>query len=191
MDFLTPELLRILAPGRVAVIHCKDRVIEGSRSGLGFQTISAFADDVKAHFKKHGFAHIGTKIIVTDVVRENNQTYRLGWTEQCKDGSRMGVGLYEYLHIFRKPQTDRSRGYADTPVVKLKRTFDPEANRWEAFGPRSDTPAETAEGYSRARWQLDANGFARSDGNRFVTPAELASLPHKGVFRRWRGHSTT
>ena len=31
------------------------------------------------------------KTITTDVVRENNQTYRLGWSEQCKDGSKMGV----------------------------------------------------------------------------------------------------
>ena len=31
--------------------------------------------------------------VVTDVVRENNQTYRLGWTEQCKDGSRMSVAM--------------------------------------------------------------------------------------------------
>ena len=37
------------------------------------------------------------KTIVTDVVRENNQTYRLGWTEQCKDGTKMGVGMPEYL----------------------------------------------------------------------------------------------
>jgi hypothetical protein len=32
----------------------------------------------------------------------------------------MGNGLPEYLLIFRKPQSDRSNGYADTPVVKDK-----------------------------------------------------------------------
>jgi hypothetical protein len=48
----------------------------------------------------------GIKTITTDVVRENNQTYRLGWTEQCKDGSRMGNGMPEYLLVFRKPPTD-------------------------------------------------------------------------------------
>jgi hypothetical protein len=29
---------------------------------------------------------MGMITVVTDAVRENNQTYRLGWTEQCKDG---------------------------------------------------------------------------------------------------------
>jgi hypothetical protein len=60
------------------------------------------------------------KTIVTDVVRENNQTYRLGWTEQCKDGTKMGVGMPEYLLIFRKPPTDTSNSYADEPVLKSK-----------------------------------------------------------------------
>ena len=54
---------------------------------------------------------MGMKTIVTDVVRENNQTYRLGWTEQCKDGTKMGVGMPEYLLIFRKPATDRTNAY--------------------------------------------------------------------------------
>lgn len=167
MDFLTPELLRVLKPGRVCAIHCKDRIVEGSRSGLGFQTVSPFGWRVMEHFMKHGFAYIGTKVIVTDVVRENAQSYRLGWTEQCKDGSRMGFGLSEYLHVFRKPQTDRSRGYADVPVVKDKAS------------------------YTRARWQLDAAGFGRSNGNRLLTPSELAALPPKGIYARYREHSVS
>jgi len=167
MDFLTPELLRVLKPGRDCVIHCKDRIVEGSRTGLGFQTVEPFADKVKAHFIKHGFAYLGTKYIATDVVRENAQSYRLGWTEQCKDGSRMGVGLVEYLHIFRKPQTDRSRGYADEPVVK------------------------SMDDYTVGRWQIDAGGVTRSSGNRLLTPSELAALPPKGVFARYKEHSLT
>ncbi|MFQ8776872.1 MAG: hypothetical protein ACLR78_04845 [Roseburia sp.] len=35
--------------------------------------------------------------MVTDVVRENNQTYRLGWSDCCKDGTKMGVGCPEYI----------------------------------------------------------------------------------------------
>ena len=120
MDFLTPNLLKILAPGRIAAIHVKDRIVPGGMTGLGFQTAYPFHADTIYHYQKHGFAYLGMKTIVTDVVRENNQTYRLGWTEQCKDGSRMGVGMPEYLLLFRKPPTDASRGYADIPVVKTK-----------------------------------------------------------------------
>jgi DNA modification methylase len=31
MDFLTPELLRILQPGRIAAIHVKDRIVPGGK----------------------------------------------------------------------------------------------------------------------------------------------------------------
>ncbi|PTR15977.1 hypothetical protein [Cereibacter azotoformans] len=87
------------------------------------------------------------KTITTDVVRENNQTYRLGRTEQCKDGTHMGFGVPEYLLLFRKPPTDRSNGYADRPVKKGKKEWDAETKIWA-----------NPDGYSRARWQIDAHG---------------------------------
>jgi hypothetical protein len=194
MDFLTPELLRVLAPGRVAAIHCKDRIVEGARSGLGFQTVSPFGARVLFHFQQHGFAYLGTKLIPTDVVRENAQTNRLGWTEQCKDGSRMGAGLIEYLHLFRKPQTDRGRGYADVPVVKLKKEWDKDEKCWRVTDPRTDEEAAADDSrlaYSRAAWQIDAAGLQRSNGNRLLTPAEFALLPVRGVWRAWREQCLT
>jgi DNA modification methylase len=165
LGFLTPQLLRVLQPGRVAAVHVKDRIVPGGLAGLGFQTVSPFSDYTIAHFKQHGFAFLGRKTIVTDVVRENNQTYRLGWTEQCKDGSRMGAGMPEYVLLFRKPPTDSSDGYADVPVVKSK------------------------EKYSRSRWQIDAHGFMRSSGNRPLSPEDLGGLTHAEIFRLFRRHS--
>ena len=35
MDYLTPELLRVLQPGRIAAIHVKDRVLFGNVTGCG------------------------------------------------------------------------------------------------------------------------------------------------------------
>ena len=96
---------------------------------------------------------MGMITVVTDVVRENNQTYRLGWTENSKDSTKMGVGSPEYILLFHKPQTDRTKGYADTPVTKDKRQ------------------------YTRARWQVDAHAFWRSSGQRLLTTDELAALP--------------
>ncbi len=165
MDFLSPELFRVLRPGRIMAIHVKDRITPGGLTGLGFQTVCPLHAEGIFHFRKHGFAYLGMKTVVTDVVRENNQTYRLGWTEQCKDGSRMGCGMPEYILLFRKPQTDRSNGYGDVPVVKEK------------------------ENYSLARWQLDAHGFQRSNGNRPLTPEELRSLPHEKIYKRWKEES--
>jgi DNA modification methylase len=77
----------------------------------------------------------------------------------------MGVGMPEYLLLFRKPATDRTNAYADTPVVKSK------------------------EKYTRARWQVDAHGFTRSSGDRFLTPEELEALPHEAIFKAFRDFS--
>ncbi len=150
MDFLTPELLRILRPGRVAAIHVKDRIRFGNVTGDGMPTVDPFHSDCIAHYRRHGFRYMGMITVVTDVVRENNQTYRLGWSEQCKDGSKMGVGSPEYILLFRKLPTDTSRAYADVPVTKAKSE------------------------YTRGRWQIDASAFWRSSGNRFLTADELA-----------------
>jgi DNA modification methylase len=175
MDYLVPSMLRALEPGRICAIHVKDRVIPGGISGYGFQTLSTLHMDCVYRFKQHGFAYLGMKTITTDVVRENNQTYRLGWTEQCKDGSRMGVGVPEYLLIFRKPPTDASNGYADSPPKKAKKEWDPEAKNWRNEG-----------GYSRARWQLDAHGYAKSSGDRVLAPEELNGLDASQVYKLWR-----
>lgn len=153
MDYLTPQLLRVLRPGRIYACHVKDRILFGNVTGAGVPTVSPFHAEAIAHGMKHGFDYMGMITVVTDVVRENNQTYRLGWSEMAKDGTKMGAGSPEYIILFHKPQTDRSKGYADTPVTKDK------------------------QAYTRARWQVDAHAFWRSSGNRPVTVDELAALP--------------
>jgi hypothetical protein len=153
MDYLTPSLLRALKPGRIYACHVKDRINFGSVTGAGAPTVSPFHAEAIFHAKSHGFDYMGMVTVVTDVVRENNQTYRLGWSEMAKDGTKMGFGSPEYILIFRKPQTDRTRGYADEPVTHDKGE------------------------YTRARWQVDAHAFWRSSGDRLLTADELAALP--------------
>ena len=165
MDFLTPELLRILKPGRVAAIHVKDRVLFGNTTGTGMPTIEPFHAFCIEHYMKHGFQYFGMITVVTDVVRENNQTYRLGWTEQCKDGSKMGVGCPEYILLFRKLPTDRSTAYADEPVKKSK------------------------EQYTRAQWQIDAHAYWRSSGDRLISKEELRELPVDSLQQVYRKYS--
>lgn len=165
MDFLTPELLRVLKPGRVAAIHVKDRVLFGNATGTGMPTIEPFHAQCISHYMKHGFQYFGMITVVTDVVRENNQTYRLGWTEQCKDGSKMGVGCPEYILLFRKLPTDRSTAYADDPVKKSK------------------------EDYTRAQWQIDAHGYWRSSGDRLISKEELKDFPVDSLQTVYREYS--
>ena len=153
MDFLTPELLRILKPGRLAVVHVKDRILFGNATGTGMPTVDPFSDMTVFHFLKHGFQYMGRITIETDVVRENNQTYRLGWTEKTKDGTKMGVGCPEYILMFRKLPSDTSKAYADVPVVKTKAD------------------------YNRGQWQIDARAKWNSSGERFLSPDELRQYP--------------
>ena len=152
MDYMTPELLRCLKPGRMACIHVKDRVMFGNTTGYGCPTVNPFHAKTMFHYMQHGFVFAGMITIVTDVVRENNQTYRLGYTEMCKDGSKMGVGSPEYVLLMRKLPTDRSKAYSDERVQKEK------------------------EDYSLARWQVDAHAFWRSSGDRQITPEELVTM---------------
>lgn len=165
MNYLTPELLRILKPGRVAAIHVKDRVLFGNTTGTGMPTIEPFHALCIEHYMKHGFQYFGMITVVTDVVRENNQTYRLGRTEQCKDGSKMGVGCPEYVLLFRKLPTDRSTAYADVPVKKSKQE------------------------YTRAQWQIDAHAYWRSSGDRLVSKDEIKKVSIESLQKVYRKYS--
>lgn len=162
MDYLTPNLLRVLKPGRVAAIHVKDRIRYSYQNGTSFTTIKDFSGQTVAHFEKHGFYLMGKITVTTDVVAENNQTYRLGWTEQTKDASKMGVGLPEYVLLFRKKPTSMDNSYADQPVSKDK----------------SD--------YTKALWQLDAHAYQRSDGDRFLTSDELRGMTVQHIVAAWK-----
>lgn len=165
MDFLIPNLLRVLEPGRVAAIHVKDRIRYSYQNGTQFTTIDDFSGQTVAAFIKHGFYLMGKITVTTDVVAENNQTYRLGWTEQCKDASKMGVGLPEYVLLFRKAPTSKANAYADNPVTKEKSE------------------------YTKAKWQLDAHAYYRSNGNRFLTLEELKGMDMKQICAAWKKHN--
>lgn len=167
MSHLTTEIYRALMPGRLYCVHVKDRVVPGEMIGQSYQTIEPFHARSILHLEEHGFHFMGMVTVVTDVVRENNATYRLGYTEMRKDGTRMGFGLPEYVLVFRKPPTDPSRGYADCPVVKSE------------------------EEYPLSRWQIDAHGFWRSSGDRLLQPDELVGERWQDIIARYRNHSLT
>jgi len=162
MDFLTPNLLRVLKPGHICAVHVKDRIRYSYQNGTSFTTIEDFSGETVRHFVKHGFYLMGKITVTTDVVAENNQTYRLGWSEQCKDATKMGVGLPEYILLFRKAPSELNNAYADEPVKKEK------------------------DEYPVDLWQLDAHAFWRCSGNRLVNVEELAKRDLKQVVRTWK-----
>lgn len=209
MEFLTPNLLRVLKPGRIAAIHVKDRIRYSYQNGTKFTTIDDFSGQTVSHFTKENvknkiimlkeilqglrknnpkkelllekeleaeiseleedyknrFYLLGKITVTTDVVRENNQTYRLGWTEQCKDATKMGCGMPEYVLLFRKAPTQLNNAYADEPVEKSK------------------------EDYDISTWQLDAHAYYRSNGDRFLSYDEMKSMDFDKICKAWAKHN--
>ncbi len=149
MDYLIPEMLRITIPGRLNIVHCKDRIVYGSKSKHNVVHIDRFSDHCANAMEKHGWLFAGRITITTDVVSENSDTHRLTWKEMVKDGSRFGVGMNEYLLLFRKKPTE---------------------------GTKSDEPVLTDEGYNLSNHQLDSNGTHRSSGDRLLYPWEAEGV---------------
>ena len=151
-DYLTPSLFNVLQPGRIMAVHVKDRMLFGSVTGKGRYTVSPLHAEAIAHYTGHGFDYYGMITVTTDVVRENNQTYRLSYTKMLKDHGPIGVGSPEYVLLFGKPQTDRTVGWTDERIVK-------------------DRAA-----YSVGQWQIDAAADWRVSGDRYLPVDELAAL---------------
>lgn len=213
MDFLIPELLRATKPGRICAIHVKDRIRFGNVTGYGVPTIEPFSDDCSYAFRKHGWLQLCRITVVNDVVRENNQTYRLTYSEMCKDGTKMGSGTPEYWLIFRKPQTDLTKAYADEPVTHAKgklegyQCLDCSALSQEAGNcPHCGTELESVYSDSAMplhHWQILASEFWRSSGdrllwpeeadgyNKLLSPEELSSMEIDQVYRWYREYSRT
>lgn len=149
MTYLLPELHRATIPGRFAIVHCKDRIVYGSRND-GYRHIEPFSDKVTVAMRTAGWLFFGRITVATDPVRENAQTNNLPYSELKKDASRFGAGMPEYLLLFRKPHTAT-----------------PEGGQWSDARVQVD-PAE----YTLPRWQLDANSLWLSDGKRQKLPWE-------------------
>lgn len=168
-DFLVPQMFRILKPGRVACIHTKDRIQYGTMTGTGMYSVNEFSDKTVAAMKKHGFLYMGRIVIDTDVVRENSQTYRLGHTENSKDSTKMGCGSTEFVLLFRKW----------TPDMSPNQT---------ANGPEPVTK-DNAD-YTRSKWQLQASGIWRSNGNELADMRMLNTMSVSDLYRWWRDYAT-
>lgn len=165
LRYLLPHMLRTLKPGRIAAIHLKNRIHYGSVTGLGFSTFHRFTHRICDEMEAAGFYCMGFHYIPTDVVAENNQTYRLTFGEMKKDSTKMGAGIPEEVWIFRKAPTSNANAYADVPVVA-----DPD--------------------YSLAHWQVDADAFWRSSGNRYLTPRELREWGLDKIAAWWKRYNS-
>ena len=101
------ELFRILRPGRICAVHCKQTVkYKGSYGRAGWHDFRG--DLIRAHHAA-GFMYAGEVVLWTDPVIEQRKTncQRLLYVQLRKDSTLSTVGIPEYVLYFRKwPKTD-------------------------------------------------------------------------------------
>lgn len=100
--YLTPELYRILIPGRLVAIHCMNLPIQKGKEGyLGLRNFSGMLVD---HMIEKGFIFHCEIIIWKDPVVEMQRTKSIGLLNKQKDKDAVlsRVGIPDKLLIFRK-----------------------------------------------------------------------------------------
>lgn len=100
--FLTPELYRILLPGRLVAVHCMNLPIQKGKEGfLGLRNFSGMLVD---HFTERGFIFHCEIVIWKDPVVEMQRTKSIGLLnkQKDKDATLSRVGIPDKLLIFRK-----------------------------------------------------------------------------------------
>jgi DNA modification methylase/superfamily II DNA or RNA helicase len=112
-NYLLKDLYRILKPGRLICCHTKDLAVYKNSSGY-----TGLYDFTGAHHRaveEVGFKYHSKVNIWTDPVLEmqRTKTQRLLYKQLRKDSSYTGVGLPEYVTVFKKWEGDESEW---TPV---------------------------------------------------------------------------
>lgn len=100
--YLTPELNRILMPGRLIAVHCMNLPIQKGKEGfLGLRNFSGMLID---HFIEHGFIFHSEIVIWKDPVVEMQRTKAIGLLnkQKDKDATLSRVGIPDKLLVFRK-----------------------------------------------------------------------------------------
>lgn len=102
-SYLTPELNRILIPGRICAVHCMFLpIMKGKEGYLGFRNFPAMLQNL---FEKSGFVLHGPPITIwKDPVVEMQRTKAIGLLnkQKDKDATISRTGNPDYIYLFRK-----------------------------------------------------------------------------------------
>lgn len=101
-SYLTPELYRVLIPGRLVAVHCMNLPIQKGKEGfLGLRNFSGMLVD---HFIANGFIFHCEIVIWKDPVVEMQRTKSIGLLNKQKDKDAVlsRVGIPDKLLVFRK-----------------------------------------------------------------------------------------
>lgn len=127
--YLLTELYRIIKPGRLVCVHSKD--LARYKNSSGFSGMWDFTGEYHRAMESVGFKYHSKVTIWIDPVLEmqRTKTQRLLYKQVTSDSSYTGIGMPEYITIFRKWEGDESEW---TPITnKTKQNFD--LNTWQKW----------------------------------------------------------
>lgn len=101
-SFLLRDMYRILKPGRIMACHTKDLAVYKNSSG--YSGLYNFTGEHHKAVENEGFKYHSKITIWTDPVLEmqRTKTQRLLYKQVTQDSTYSGVGLPEYVTLFRK-----------------------------------------------------------------------------------------
>jgi DNA modification methylase len=121
-EYLLSELYRIIKNGRLVAVHTKD--LARYKNSSGYSGMYDFTGEYHRAMEKAGFKYHSKITIWIDPVLEmqRTKTQRLLYKQVTSDSSYSGVGMPEYITIFRKWEGDENEW---TPIQnKDKNNFD-------------------------------------------------------------------
>jgi len=106
--YLLKELYRIIKPGRLVCVHSKD--LARYKNSSGFSGMWDFTGEYHRAMEKVGFKYHSKITIWIDPVLEmqRTKTQRLLYKQVTSDSSYSGIGMPEYITVFRKWEGDES-----------------------------------------------------------------------------------
>lgn len=128
-DYLLKELYRIIKPGRLVCVHSKD--LARYKNSSGYSGMWDFTGEYHRAMEKAGFKYHSKITIWLDPVLEmqRTKTQRLLYKQVTSDSSYTGIGMPEYVTIFRKWEGDENEW---SPITnKTKQNFD--LNTWQKW----------------------------------------------------------
>lgn len=128
-SFLLKDLYRILKPGRLMCCHTKDLGVYKNSSGYTGQydfTAEHTKSVLNENFKLHSKITIWTDPVLE---MQRTKTQRLLYKQITSDSSKTGVGMAEYITVFKKWEGDEETW---NPITNLnKQNFD--LNTWQEW----------------------------------------------------------
>lgn len=173
-DYLIPELYRVLMNGRICAVHCKQ--LARYKTSHGASGWYDFRGDIIRHFEKAGFVYHSEIVIWTDPVLEmqKTKTQRLLYCQLQRDASHTGIGMPEYLVLFRKWEGE---GKTDEPIRHYKSDKEAKADNADLS---QVMDLEVWQKYASPVWfdirrtdVLNANGARSEQDEKHICPLQL------------------